>query len=124
MLSVEIALVRTAFVEIHVRVMRSGITLRSPPETEQQSSESAETSQYAEDELLLSVKPSFSACDEQTVRQAKNSHRRHKGNASAKPGFSKAAMAVNILDSLASFTACVPHCELDSHAVQRMSLPR
>ena len=92
---------RTALVEIHAEVTRSGITLRSPSETEQQSSDSVETSECAEDELSLTAKLSFSACSEQTARQATNSHKRHIGNVSAKPRFSKIAIAVNIHDTLA-----------------------
>lgn len=42
---------RTALGEIQAEVMRSGITLRSPFEMEQHSSDSVETSECAEDGL-------------------------------------------------------------------------
>lgn len=76
---------RTMFVEIDAKLMRSGITLRSPSETEQQSSNSVAISDDAVEQLSLSAKPSFSACSEQTARQATKSHTRHTGSVTAKP---------------------------------------
>ena len=100
-MSVENEMARTAFVAIHAKVMRSGITLRSPSEMEHHSSDSVATSECAEDEVSLFANPSSSACNEQTARQATNSHNRHTGNVSARPRFSKASMTVNIQDLLA-----------------------
>lgn len=76
---------RTTFVEMDAKLMRSGITLRSPSETEQQSSDSVATKDEAVDELSISAKLSSSACREQTPRQATKSHSRHTGNVTAKP---------------------------------------
>ena len=74
---------RAMFVEIDVELMRSGITLRSPSETEQQSSNSVAISDEAVEELSLSANLSFSACSEQTARQATKNHSRHTGIVSA-----------------------------------------
>jgi hypothetical protein len=87
---VECELARTTFGETHVKVMRSGITLRSPSATEQQSSDSVDISECTEDEPSSNATLSFSACSEQTARHAANSHKRHIGNVTAKPRFNKA----------------------------------
>ena len=90
--------VRTTVVEIDAKLMRSGITLRSPSETEQQSSDSVAFSDEEVNELSLSAKPSSSACSEQTARQATKSHSRHKGCVTAKPRLTNGGITDSIFD--------------------------
>ena len=90
---------RTTLVEIDAKLMRSGITLRSPSETEQQSSDSVATSDEQVNELSLSAKLSFSVCREQIARQATKTYSTHTGRVTAKPRLTNRGIADSICDS-------------------------
>lgn len=89
---------RITLVESDAKLMRCGITLRSPSETEQQSSDSVATSDEEVNELSLSAKLSSSACSEQTARQARKTYSRHTGSVTAKLRLRNRGIADSICD--------------------------